>query len=159
MVEKLVKSQTKQKRLVEKTDVLEDQVFQLTEELKKKNRVVQYYILREESGTLASAGNDTVLFNKIYSSINSQNVHQKPSNKSALLKVDSQGNRTSILSSFFHPTVGNGARNGGHQQGSLSSDPINLHFYKELNTRLQSVLEDTILKNMKLQVSRVGIRQ
>ena len=127
---------------------MEDQVFQLTEELKKKNKIIQYYVLREETGTLGSAaGNDTLLFNKIYSqklasAQNSSVDHRRSLNPaSKLTSLFSPSNGTTM-----HHTSSDGVGSG------MSGEPNNLHFYKELNTRLQSVLEDTILKNMKLQV-------
>jgi len=152
VVEKLIKIQKQQKKLIEKSEVMEEQVFQLTEELKKKNKIIQYYVLREETGTLGAAGKDTLLFNKIYA----QKVTNKQTGLSEHRKSAAKSlvNQTSKLSSLFNPTNGASSHRAaaeGPESPGTPGETLNGHFYKELNTRLQSVLEDTILKNMKLQ--------
>uniref|UniRef100_A0A2K6LDY6 Coiled-coil domain containing 186 n=1 Tax=Rhinopithecus bieti TaxID=61621 RepID=A0A2K6LDY6_RHIBE len=47
----------------EKIEFMEDHIKQLVEEIRKKTKIIQSYILREESGTLSSEASD---FNKVH---------------------------------------------------------------------------------------------
>jgi hypothetical protein len=54
LVEKIVKLQRTMAKKQDKVDFLEEHVNTLLEELKKKNRIIQSYVMVQESGTLAS---------------------------------------------------------------------------------------------------------
>ena len=56
-------------RKCEKIDFLEEHVQDLVNELKKKNRILQSYFLKEESGVLASEASDR---NKVSSPVTHQ---------------------------------------------------------------------------------------
>ena len=58
LVEKIVKLQRKLARQQEKLEFMEDHISTLVEEMKKKNRLIQHYILQEETGTMSSASMD-----------------------------------------------------------------------------------------------------
>ncbi len=58
LVEKIVKLQRNLARKQEKIEFMEDHVSTMVEEMKKKNRLLQHYILQEESGALSSASMD-----------------------------------------------------------------------------------------------------
>ena len=58
LVERILKLQKTLAKRSEKMDFLEDHNHQLVEELKKKTRLIQYYLLREESGALTTAEMD-----------------------------------------------------------------------------------------------------
>jgi hypothetical protein len=58
LVEKIVKLQRTLARKQEKLEFMEDHISTMLEEMKKKNRLIQHYILQEESGTLSSASMD-----------------------------------------------------------------------------------------------------
>lgn len=54
----MVRVQRDNARKMDKIDFLEEHVRELLCELKKKNRIIQYYLMREESGSLASEASD-----------------------------------------------------------------------------------------------------
>ena len=58
LVEKIVKLQRNLARQQEKLEFMEDHISTLVEEMKKKNRLIQHYILQEETGTMSSASMD-----------------------------------------------------------------------------------------------------
>ena len=58
MVEKIVKLQRTLARKQEKLEFMEDHIATMVEEMKKKNRLLQHYILQEETGALTSASMD-----------------------------------------------------------------------------------------------------
>ena len=58
LLEKMVRVQRDNARKMDKIDFLEEHVRELLGELKKKNRIIQYYLMREESGALASEASD-----------------------------------------------------------------------------------------------------
>ena len=58
LVEKIVKLQRNLARKQEKLEFMEDHISTMVEEMKKKNRLIQHYILQEESGTMSSASMD-----------------------------------------------------------------------------------------------------
>ena len=58
MVEKMVRVQRESARKSEKIDFLEEHVQALVSELKKKNRIVQFYLIKEDSGMMASEASD-----------------------------------------------------------------------------------------------------
>ncbi|CAG5121613.1 unnamed protein product, partial [Candidula unifasciata] len=54
LIERIVRVQKSLARKTEKLDFLSEHVQQLLEDIRKKNKIIQMYALREESGTLTS---------------------------------------------------------------------------------------------------------
>uniref|UniRef100_A0A7N5P775 Coiled-coil domain containing 186 n=1 Tax=Ailuropoda melanoleuca TaxID=9646 RepID=A0A7N5P775_AILME len=63
LIERIVRLQKAHARKNEKIEFMEDHIKQLVEEIRKKTKIIQSYILREESGTLSSEASD---FNKVH---------------------------------------------------------------------------------------------
>ncbi|XP_034049719.1 coiled-coil domain-containing protein 186-like isoform X2 [Thalassophryne amazonica] len=63
LVERIVRLQKALARKQEKIEFMEDHIKQLVEEIRKKTKIIQSYVLREESGTLSSEASD---FNKAH---------------------------------------------------------------------------------------------
>ncbi|XP_076007952.1 coiled-coil domain-containing protein 186 isoform X2 [Genypterus blacodes] len=61
LVERIVRLQKALARKQEKIEFMEDHIKQLVEEIRKKTKIIQSYVLREESGALSSEASD---FNK-----------------------------------------------------------------------------------------------
>lgn len=59
LVERIIKLQRNLTKKNEKVDFLEDHNHQLVQELKKKTRLVQHYLMREESGALTTSVMDS----------------------------------------------------------------------------------------------------
>nr|XP_039257894.1 coiled-coil domain-containing protein 186-like [Styela clava] len=100
LIERIVRLQRIHARKNEKIDFLHDHVQQLVDELQKKNKIIQHYILREESGMLMP--------------------------------------QTDMRHATAHPDRG----------GKISH-----HLSVEINKKMQSVLEDTLMKNIALKQS------
>lgn len=58
LIERIVKLQRANARKTEKLDFMEEHTRQLVAELQKKARIVQNYIMREQSGVLSPASMD-----------------------------------------------------------------------------------------------------
>ncbi len=58
LIEKILKLQSSLARKQEKVEFMEDHVATLIDEMKKKNKLLQHYILQEETGVLTSASMD-----------------------------------------------------------------------------------------------------
>ncbi|OCT69717.1 coiled-coil domain-containing protein 186 [Xenopus laevis] len=58
LIERIIRLQKAHARKNEKIDFMEDHIKQLVEELRKKTKIIQTYILREEAGTLSSEASD-----------------------------------------------------------------------------------------------------
>ncbi|XP_005102302.1 coiled-coil domain-containing protein 186 isoform X2 [Aplysia californica] len=71
LIERIVRLQKSHARKNEKLEFLGEHIQQLLEEIKRKNKIIQSYVLREEAGTLSSedmdANKDTV--NKAYKTL------------------------------------------------------------------------------------------
>uniref|UniRef100_A0A8C5Q331 Coiled-coil domain containing 186 n=1 Tax=Leptobrachium leishanense TaxID=445787 RepID=A0A8C5Q331_9ANUR len=63
LIERIVRLQKQHARKNEKIEFMEDHIKQLVEEIRKKTKIIQTYILREEAGTLTSEASD---FNKAH---------------------------------------------------------------------------------------------
>ncbi|KAJ7984650.1 hypothetical protein DPEC_G00356960 [Dallia pectoralis] len=61
LVDRIVRLQKAHARKQEKIEFMEDHIKQLVEEIRKKTKIIQSYVLREESGALSSEASD---FNK-----------------------------------------------------------------------------------------------
>ncbi|XP_056153281.1 coiled-coil domain-containing protein 186 [Lampris incognitus] len=111
LVERIVRLQKALARKQEKIEFMEDHIKQLVEEIRKKTKIIQSYVLREESGALSSEASDL--------------------NKAHLSR------RGGIMASLYtsHP----------------ADSGLTLDLSLEINRKLQSVLEDTLLKNITLK--------
>ncbi|KAH9503259.1 hypothetical protein Btru_068601, partial [Bulinus truncatus] len=71
LIERIVRLQKAHARKNEKLEFLGEHIQQLLEEIKKKNKIIQTYILREEAGTLSSEEMDSnkAQVNAIYKSL------------------------------------------------------------------------------------------
>ncbi|XP_076154376.1 coiled-coil domain-containing protein 186 [Alosa pseudoharengus] len=58
LVERIVRLQKAHARKNEKIEFMEDHIKQLVEEIRKKTKIIQSYVLREESGALSSEASD-----------------------------------------------------------------------------------------------------
>ncbi|XP_067909051.1 coiled-coil domain-containing protein 186 isoform X2 [Heterodontus francisci] len=58
LIERIVRLQKAHARKNEKIEFMEDHIKQLVEEIRKKTRIIQTYVLREESGALSSEASD-----------------------------------------------------------------------------------------------------
>ncbi|XP_074477137.1 coiled-coil domain-containing protein 186 isoform X1 [Sebastes fasciatus] len=58
MVERIVRLQKALARKQEKIEFMEDHIKQLVEEIRKKTKIIQSYVLREETGALSSEASD-----------------------------------------------------------------------------------------------------
>ncbi|KAM9817373.1 coiled-coil domain-containing protein 186 [Neosynchiropus ocellatus] len=58
LVERIVRLQKALARKQEKIEFMEDHIRQLVEEIRKKTKIIQSYVLREESGALSSEASD-----------------------------------------------------------------------------------------------------
>ncbi|MBN3319540.1 CC186 protein, partial [Atractosteus spatula] len=63
LIERIVRLQKAHARKNEKIEFMEDHIKQLVEEIRKKTKIIQSYVLREESGALSSEASD---FNKAH---------------------------------------------------------------------------------------------
>uniref|UniRef100_A0A671MK72 Coiled-coil domain-containing protein 186-like n=1 Tax=Sinocyclocheilus anshuiensis TaxID=1608454 RepID=A0A671MK72_9TELE len=63
LVDRIVRLQKAHARKNEKIEFMEDHIKQLVEEIRKKTKIIQSYVLREESGALSSEASD---FNKAH---------------------------------------------------------------------------------------------
>ncbi|XP_053305995.1 coiled-coil domain-containing protein 186 [Spea bombifrons] len=63
LIERIVRLQKAHARKNEKIEFMEDHIKQLVEEIRKKTKIIQSYVLREEAGTLATEASD---FNKAH---------------------------------------------------------------------------------------------
>ncbi|XP_063289805.1 coiled-coil domain-containing protein 186 [Pelobates fuscus] len=62
LIERIVRLQKAHARKNEKIEFMEDHIKQLVEEIRKKTKIIQTYVLREEAGTLSTEASD---FNKV----------------------------------------------------------------------------------------------
>ena len=58
LLEKMIRVQRDNAKKSEKIDFLEEHVHDLTAELKKKNRILQHYLVKQETGSLSSEASD-----------------------------------------------------------------------------------------------------
>merc|ERR1719278_957519 len=124
LVEKIVGLQRACARRQEKLDFLEEHVEQLLAEIKKKNRVIQHYLMSLEPGALISEESD---------------IHKSALAALAITQdeavVGSAG--VGVMASLYGSKVTEGG--------------MTLELSLEINKKLQAVLEDTLLKNITLK--------
>lgn len=111
MLEKICELQRKHAQKTEKMDFLKEHNKTLVEEMTKKNRLIQHYMMKEDSGQLTSSEYDDT--------------------KAKL------ANNRGVMSSVYSlkPT----------------DATMTLELSLQINKKLQTLLEDTILKNMTLK--------
>ncbi|XP_030385139.1 coiled-coil domain-containing protein 186 [Scaptodrosophila lebanonensis] len=115
LVERILRLQQATARQTERIEFLENHTAALVAEVQKKSKVVQHYMLRDQTaGALTSSKSDQ--------------------NKSDLVKY---GN--GIMAAIY------GGVKGGEHKG------MTLELSTEINKKLQTVLEDTLLKNITLK--------
>lgn len=118
LFEKMVRVQRDNARKSEKLDFLEEHVQDLVAEVKKKNRIIQFFFAKEDAGSLASEASDR---------------HKDMK----LLYQAEMAKHGGIMSSMYNmKSLDNG---------------LSLELSMEINQKLQSVLEDTLLKNIMLK--------
>ena len=63
LVEKIVRLQRQIAKKQEKLDFVEEHMSTMTEEVKRKNKIIQSYVMNQETGTLSTGDMDE---NKVY---------------------------------------------------------------------------------------------
>ncbi|XP_016966335.1 coiled-coil domain-containing protein 186 [Drosophila biarmipes] len=117
LVERILRLQQATARQTERIEFLENHTAALVAEVQKKSKVVQHYMLRDQTaGALTTSRSDQ--------------------NKSELLKY---GN--GIMAAIY----------GGSSKAGGESKAMSLELSLEINKKLQTVLEDTLLKNITLK--------
>ncbi|RDD38311.1 Coiled-coil domain-containing protein 186 [Trichoplax sp. H2] len=113
LLDRVCRLQKDHARKNEKLEFLEEHINQLVEDIQKKSKIIQSYVMREESGMLASSSMDM--------------------NKAKLSR------KGGIMASVF----------SSHQ----ADKDMTLELSLEINKKLQSVLEDTLLKNITIKTN------
>ncbi|XP_052772865.1 LOW QUALITY PROTEIN: coiled-coil domain-containing protein 186-like [Mya arenaria] len=133
LIERIVKLQRAMARKTKKIEFMDDHISQLIDEIQKKNKILQSYILKEEAGTMTSNFRD-----KAKHSVESSDkiVEELQKDDRSLLEIS---RKHSIMGSLY---------SSHSNDGSMTLD-----LSMEINRKLQAVLEDTILKNMTLKES------
>lgn len=134
MIEKIVKLQRMLARRTEKIEFLEEHVKQMTKELQRKSRIIQLYVLREETGSLAPLSAD---LNKVAQQ--RSNHHNQPSHYSAMGRIFGGNNNFSNVNNFTTPA-----------KLSDMSD-LSPELSVQIMIKLQALFEDTLLKNITLK--------
>lgn len=111
LVEKIVRLQKEMAKRQEKLDFMEEHVNTMVEEMKKKNKLLQNLMLKQDSGALVSTDMDT--------------------------DKRRTSEHTGIMSSLY--------------SSKPNDSGMTLELSLEINQKLQSVLEDTLLKNFTLK--------
>merc|ERR1712141_309112 len=111
LVEKIVRLQKELAKRQEKLDFMEEHVSTMVEEMKKKNKLLQNLMLKQDAGALASSDMDT------------------------------DKRRTSEHSGIMSSLYSSKPNDSG----------MTLELSLEINQKLQTVLEDTLLKNITLK--------
>ncbi|XP_017109938.2 coiled-coil domain-containing protein 186 [Drosophila bipectinata] len=117
LVERILRLQQATARQTERIEFLENHTAALVAEVQKKSKVVQHYMLRDQTaGALTTSRSDQ--------------------NKSELVKY---GN--GIMAAIY----------GGSSKAGGENKAMSLELSLEINKKLQTVLEDTLLKNITLK--------
>jgi len=133
LIEKLLKQQKLLVRRNEKIEFLNDHIVILTQDLQNKRKIIQSYAMNEDAFMYTSNQSD---------SIKQQLAEKSRSNSSSLMatlynRATTVGQNAThkILPQFFHD----------------QSSTMNLETALDIMGKLQSVLEDTLLKNITLK--------
>ncbi|KAF2351137.1 hypothetical protein FHG87_018108 [Trinorchestia longiramus] len=125
LVQRIVKLQKSLARRTEKEEFYEEHVAQLVAELQKKNRIIDYFVMKEEVGTMPDNRADAAKLSK--------------KEKAVQLHKARMMQQKGIMSSIY-----------GSQQ---KDDAMTLELSLEINRKLQALFEDTLLKNITLKES------
>lgn len=130
LIEKLVKQQKLLVKRKEKIEFLNDHIQLLTQDLQNKRKIIQSYAMNEDSF--------------MYTSSESDSVKQQLANKS-------RNHSSSLMATLY-------SRANNHHQSTTTtqkyfdqSSPMTLETALDVMGKLQSVLEDTLLKNLTLK--------
>merc|ERR1711860_123782 len=113
----IVKLQRELAKRQEKMDFMEEHVGTMVEEMKKKNKLLQNLMLKQDVGTLATTDMDD--------------------NKHALIRNVKDEKRASEHTGIMSSLYSSKANDSG----------MTMELSLEINKKLQAVLEDTLLKN------------
>ena len=130
LIDKLIKQQKILVRRNEKIEFLNDHIQLLTHDLQNKRKIIQSYAMNEDGFMYTSTESDSVR----------QELANKTRNNSSSLMATLYNRATTAAS---HPT-------GVHKYFDQSS-PMTLETALDIMGKLQSVLEDTLLKNITLK--------
>ncbi|VDO64046.1 unnamed protein product [Heligmosomoides polygyrus] len=142
MIDKIIVLQKKLARRNEKIEFLEEHVRHSLEELQKKTKIIQHYALREEAslllpsdGALDKVRDESKTFAAYLKRIFMQ-CGGVFTNLTFQVPLSRKGASYSLMGSIF---------TGGNDKRSLQ-------LATEVNSRLQAVLEDALMKNITLKV-------
>lgn len=134
LIERILRQQRTLIKRNERIEFLEEHNEQLTEEVRKKRKLLQYYILKEEAGALAT---ETMDKNKVRrKSLFSFIIYKTHFALRFQAYLSKRGG--GIMASLYN--------------SSSTDDTMTLERSLEINSKLHAVLEDTLLKNMTLKV-------
>ncbi|CAF3399166.1 unnamed protein product [Rotaria socialis] len=128
LIDKLLKQQKLLVRRNEKIEFLNDHIQLLTQDLQNKRKIIQTYAMNEDSF--------------MYTSTESDSIKQQLANKN-------RNNSSSLMATLYNraTTTVNHTTNKLFEQSS----PMTLETALDVMGKLQSVLEDTLLKNITLK--------
>lgn len=134
LIEKLVKQQKLLVRRKEKIEFLNDHIQLLTQDLQNKRKIIQSYAMNEDGFMYTSNESD---------SAKQQLVNKNRNHSSSLMAT--LYNRATTTTNSNQPTTTT------TQKYFDQSSPMTLETAMDIMGKLQSVLEDTLLKNLTLK--------
>jgi hypothetical protein len=131
LIDKLLKQQKLLVRRNEKIEFLNDHIQLLTQDLQNKRKIIQCYAMNEDGF--------------MYTSNESDSLRQQLGNKT-------RNNSSSLMATLYNraTTTSNNQTTLGNKYFDQSS-PMTLENALDIMGKLQSVLEDTLLKNLTLK--------
>ena len=131
LIDKLVKQQKLLVRRNEKIEFLNDHIQLLTQDLQNKRKIIQFYAMNEDGFMYTSNASDA--------------VRQQMTNKS-------RNNSSSLMATLYNRATTTTATNPTATNKYFDqSSPMTLETALDIMGKLQSVLEDTLLKNITLK--------
>ena len=132
LIDKLVKQQKLLVRRNEKIEFLNDHIQLLTQDLQNKRKIIQSYAMNEDGF--------------MYTSTESDSVRQQLANKT-------RSNSSSLMATLYNRATTTAATNNQPTTNKYfdQSGPMTLETALDVMGKLQSVLEDTLLKNLTLK--------
>lgn len=136
LIDKLLKQQKLLVRRNEKIEFLNDHIQLLTQDLQNKRKIIQSYAMNEESF--------------MYTSNESDSAKQQLSNKT-------RTNSSSLMATLYNRATSSSSSSTHNQTSATTnkyfdqSAPMTLETALDVMGKLQSVLEDTLLKNLTLK--------
>ena len=130
LIDKLVKQQKLLVRRNEKIEFLNDHIQLLTQDLQNKRKIIQSYAMNEDGF--------------MYTSNESDAIRQQLANRT-------RSNSSSLMATLYNrATTSNSTPTAANKYFDQSS-PMTLETALDIMGKLQSVLEDTLLKNLTLK--------